>query len=477
MLSEKQLISFADSDARINIWQGAVRSGKTYISLWRFLHELCDGPDGEYVIITKTYDSFKRNLLPNLARMIGADAQYYYGKRELSIWGKTIHVVGADDERAESKIRGPTFAGAYVDEATIIPESVFKMLISRCAMHNAKIFVTTNPDSPFHWLKVDFIDNNPDVKSWKFTLDDNPELTQDNRDYLKRQYKGLWFRRFIQGDWVQAEGAIYDSFDPLLHVIDFPPGLPEYTIIGVDYGTTNPTSFVSVGVNRSKFPNCWVEDVYYYDSKVHNRQKTDTEYAEDLKRFIKERPVKAIYVDPSAASFKLELSKHNISNLYDAENEVIDGIRLVSNYMNNGTLKICRNCSHLIKEIQSYTWDHKSQKTGVDKPAKENDHACVVGSTLVLTIHGYVRIDELSEQFSGYLFNYNPQEEQFERDRFFSPSMTREMADVYELELEDGSTLQATGDHLILTRRGYIMLQDLTQSDMVVKWSINTLTA
>ena len=327
-------------------------------------------------MITRTYDTFKRNLLPQLTRMIGADVRYYAGKREMVIFGKTIHIVGADDERAENKIRGPTFQGAYVDEATIIPESVFKMLISRCAMKGAKIFATTNPDSPYHWLKKDYLDENPDVKSWKFKLDDNPELTKDEKEYLRRQYKGIWFQRFIEGKWVQAEGAIYDFFDTSIHLIDHPPGPAEFYIAGVDYGTTNPCSFVLIGINRSRYPNMWVESVYYYDSRLKQRQKTDSEYAEDLAKFIEGKPIKAIYIDPSAASFKLELSKSGIQNLYDAENEVIDGIRLVSKFLSNGTLKICRDCQELIKEIQGYIWDPKSMKMGVDKPLKERDHAC-----------------------------------------------------------------------------------------------------
>lgn len=374
-LSEKQLRSLRESDARINIWEGAVRSGKTYVSLWRWLKELTYGPKGEYCIITRTYDSFKRNLLPQLTRMIGSDVKYYSGKREMVIFKKTIHIVGADDERAESKIRGPTFSGAYVDEATIIPESVFKMLISRCAMGGAKIFATTNPDSPFHWLKKDYLTDNPDVKSWKFTLEDNPELTQDEKEYLRRQYKGIWFQRFIEGRWVQAEGAIYDFFDTSVHCIDHPPGNAEFYIVGVDYGTTNPCAFSLIGINRSRYPNMWVEQVYYWDSRAKQRQKTDSEYADDLAKFIQGKPVKAIYIDPSAASFKLELSRNGVSHLYDAENEVIDGIRLVSKFLSNGTLKICRNCQELIKEIQGYVWDSKSQKTGQDRPLKVSDHA------------------------------------------------------------------------------------------------------
>jgi PBSX family phage terminase large subunit len=373
-LSEKQRLSLIESTAKINIWQGAVRSGKTYISLWRFLKELTYGPKGEYVIISRTYDSFKRNILPLLTDMIGADIKYYYGKRELVVWDKTIHMVGADDDRSEAKIRGPTFSGAYVDEATIVPEAVFKMLISRCAMKDAKIFATTNPDSPYHWLKKEFIDNNPDVKSWQFTLDDNPELTSDEKAYLKRQYKGLWYQRFIEGRWVQAAGAIYDFFDPMLHVIDFPTSNPAYTIVGVDYGTTNPTAFVQLDINPDKYPNMWVSDVYYYDSREKQRQKTDTEYANDLKEFIRNKPVRAIYVDPSATSFKIECKRSEIYPIYDAENEVLDGIRLTAKYFNNGTLKICRNCQPLIHEIQSYIWDPKCTLSGIDKPLKEHDH-------------------------------------------------------------------------------------------------------
>jgi PBSX family phage terminase large subunit len=473
-LSEKQLFSLSDSDARINVWEGAVRSGKTYISLWRWLKELIYGPPGDYCIIARTYDSFKRNVLPQLTRMIGSDVKYYSGKREMVIYGKTIHIIGADDERAESKIRGPTFSGAYIDEISIIPSSVFRMLISRCAMKSAKIFGTTNPDSPYHWLKVDFLTNNPDVKSWKFTLDDNPEMTQDEKEYLKRQYKGIWYSRFIEGRWVVAEGAIYDFFDTSLHVIDLPPGPAEYYIVGCDYGTVNPCSFVLIGINRSRYPNIWVEDVYYWDSKVKQRQKTDSEYAADLEEFIKDKTVKAIYCDPSAASFKLELSRDGIANLYDAENEVLDGIRFVSKYMSNGTLKICRKCETLIKEIQGYVWDPRSAKTGEDKPLKDRDHACVVGSTLVLTEAGFVRIDQLPK--SGKIYNYNTYLGIFQEDYFTFVSMTRENAEIYELELDDGSMLSATGDHLILTSDGYKMLQDLKPIDKVVKWNINSST-
>lgn len=374
-LSPKQLLSLKESNARINIWEGAVRSGKTFVSLWRWLKEISKGPEGEYCMISRTYDSFKRNVFPILVNMIGTDAKYYAGKREMNIWGKTIHIIGANDERAEMKIRGPTFMGAYVDEATIIPETAFKMLVSRCAMGGARIFCTTNPDSPYHWLKREFLSDNSDVASWQFTLEDNPELTADEKGYLKRQYKGLWFQRFIEGKWVQAEGAVYSSFDEKYDVIDFPKSEAQYYICGVDYGTTNPCAFVLIGINFDKSPNMWVEEEYYFDSRKHQRQKTDGEYADDLARFLQGRNVRAVYIDPSAASFKAEIQKRGLDHIYEAVNEVNDGIRFFSKLLHQGTIKICRKCTHVIGEMQSYVWDPRSLKTGVDKPLKENDHS------------------------------------------------------------------------------------------------------
>ncbi len=374
--SPKQKQSIRESNARINVWEGAVRSGKTFASLWRFLDEIARGPHGDYVIICRTYDSFKRNLLVLLYTFIGVkDVDYSKGNRELNIYGKTIHIVGADDERAEAKIRGPTFYGAYVDEATIIPESVFMMLISRCAMGQAKIFATTNPDSPYHWFKTNFLENNPEVKSWQFNLDDNPQLPQVDKDYLTSQYHGIWHKRYIEGLWVQAEGAVYDSFDLNIHILKNLPDTVEQYIVGVDYGTTNPCSFVLIGIDRRKFPNIWVVKEYYFDSKVHQRQKTDSEYAEDLRRFVYQLPVSAIYLDPSAVSFRIELRKMGIENIYEAKNDVLDGIRFVNDLLSNGTLKIGCECKNLIKEIQSYAWDTKSGQRGIEKPLKQNDHA------------------------------------------------------------------------------------------------------
>lgn len=376
-MSEKQYQSIQEADARLNIWCGAVRSGKSHASMWRFLHFIRFGPPGPLIIVGRTTHTITRNIIDPMRAILGEYVKYWTGKQEMDIFGRKIFCISASDARAEGRIRGSTFVGAYVDEITLIPETFVKMLLSRLSMDGAKFFGTTNPDSPYHWLKRDFLDRADvlDLRTWHFKLEDNPSLGQDFVKQIKSEYSGLWYQRFIEGKWVQAEGAIYDFFDPNLHCLDFPTSSATFYIAGLDYGTVNPLACVLIGVNFDHYPNLWVEDEYYFSSKVAQRQKTDFEYADDIVNFLKGRHVKALYIDPSAASFKLELMKRGLDCLYDAENEVADGIRIVAQYLNQGTFKIMRNCKHLIAEFQSYVWDPKSAKLGVDRPLKENDHA------------------------------------------------------------------------------------------------------
>ena len=374
-LSPKQKKAIATSNKSINIWHGAVRSGKTYSSLIRFLIEISEAPDGEMAIICRDAFAFRRNILPVLFNLVGNDASYLEGKGLLQIWGRKIHVIGAHDVRAEGKIRGATFVGAYVDEATLIPHAAWLVLLQRCAMGGAKVFATTNPDSPSHWLKKDFLDNNQDVAGFYFNMLDNPALTQQERDYLARQHKGIWYKRFVLGDWCLAEGAIFDFFDEQIHTISKPPTNAQFYLVGVDIGFTNPTAFTLVGYNENVSPCLWVEKEYYWDSKEKG-SKTDSEYAADLLEFVSTRNnVKFIYVDPAAASFKIELKRReNSIPVRDANNNVLEGIRSLSSMLANGDLKILSSCRKLINEIQGYCWDPKAAEKGEDAPLKRFDH-------------------------------------------------------------------------------------------------------
>lgn len=380
-LSPKQIETIKESTAKINLWTGPVRSGKSFSSFIKWLEYIQHGPPiGDLVMCGKTQDSIKRNIVSPLCDLVGLDLRYYAGKREINLWGKKIELVGCNDSRAEEKIRGMTAAGIYMDEVTLLPQSFFMMALSRLSPDGSKLFGTSNPDSPYHWLKTEFIDQaeKKNVKNFVFDLEDNPSLSEQFKKDLKSQFSGLWYKRFIEGEWCLAEGTIYDFFDEKIHVIDLPPQNAKEYVIAVDYGTTNACAFGLFGYNNEAYPNVWLEDEYYWDSRKELRQKTDSEYAHDLKKFIGDKIVQAVIIDPSAASFKAECNYQSIDNIMDADNDVLNGIRFTSNMLGNGTFKITRKCQNMLKEMQTYVWDEASIKLGIDKPLKQNDHMCDV---------------------------------------------------------------------------------------------------
>lgn len=379
-LSKKQADFIRNSDARFNVAVGSVRSGKSVCANLAFLRFADTDIEGDFIILGRTERSIRNNILRPFSEYLGEYFHFQAGQRKIKLGKREIHVVGASDVKAEANIRGSTYAAALVDEVTVIPEPVFKQLTYRLSVPGAKLFATTNPDSPYHWFKQDYLDKGVkgsgaiDLKEWKFNFDDNPSLDAAYVEKIKAESHGLWYRRFIDGDWVLADGAIFDFFDESKHVIPHPPNRAREYAVGIDYGTTNPCAFALVGYNPETFPHLWLEKEYYYDSKKKNRQKTDSEYAQDLAKFTEGYPISAIYVDPSAASFKAEMRRAGIQNIMDADNDVMNGIRTMSELLNAGTFKICQGATNSIFEFSNYIWDGVAATKGVEKPLKQHDH-------------------------------------------------------------------------------------------------------
>ncbi|WP_244389520.1 PBSX family phage terminase large subunit [Pyramidobacter piscolens] len=387
ILFPKQIESCQRATARLNIWEGSVSSGKTYCSIWKWLSWLAlDAPKkGAFLMTGKTERTLQRNILDPIMNMIGEDRFTVRGG-EASFMGRTIYLCGASDARAENKIRGATLAGAYGDEITLWPESFFKMLLSRLRLPGARFFGTTNPDSPFHWLKVEYLDRESELnlKRFAFRLYDNVTLDPDYVSSIEREYTGLWYRRFILGEWCQAEGAIYDMFDESRHVVSTDELNRKYSLmeqcVGVDYGTGNPTAALLVNKYHSRPDHRYhAAAEYYYSSRARQRQKTDAEYVSDFESFYSQHNLSKftvpLVIDPSAASLKLEARRRGF-RVFDANNAVLDGIRTVGTLFSKNVLTIDPSCSNLRAELPTYVWDKKAQDAGQDVPVKANDHAC-----------------------------------------------------------------------------------------------------
>jgi PBSX family phage terminase large subunit len=344
---------------------------------------MIEGPPGSMMMVGKTIQTVERNVVVPMKDI--APIKYVKGSH-IELGNRVVYIVGANDERAEEKIRGSTLAGAYLNEVTLFPRTVFEQVMARCSIAGAKVFGDTNPDSPYHWLRKDFFENpdltESDLRRFRFKLEDNPILSDQYKDSLKRLYVGLWYRRMILGEWVAAAGAIYDIFDPNVHVVPFIPRVFDKIAVGIDYGTASVTTFIAAGRNNGKW---WVFREYYYDARKTFRQKSNDEFADDFLLFLSGDgyaddvgPINpaTVEIDPSASGLKVDLRKRGIMQLRNADNDVIEGIRTVYDALAAGDLYIQEACDNTQEEMSGYVWDEDAQEVGEDKPVKENDHTC-----------------------------------------------------------------------------------------------------
>lgn len=379
--SPKQASFLAHSDAFINIADGAVRSGKTHTAFAKLAEMALSGPPGEFVVVGKTERTAKRNVILPMMRLLPGAIRYVQGSGELYVFGRLCWVVGANDERASDKVQGLTSAGAYCNEVTLYPEDFWKTLVDRHSIDGSQILGDCNPNSPFHWLHKDYLTAGKPkefLKRWRFRLDDNPVLSETYKRNLEFAHPPgtLWHKRMVLGEWVMAEGAIYDMLDLEpggAHVVKVLPERFERVVVGVDYGTSNPTVFLAAG----KTGKTWtVFSESRYDASQNGRQRTDEEHSRVFGEWLSRLSVNpsSVEVDPSAASFKLQLRKDGVRGVRDADHSVLDGIRVVGTGLTSGTLKIHASCETLLSEMSTYSWDPKAQEKGEDKPLKTNDH-------------------------------------------------------------------------------------------------------
>lgn len=373
---------------QIALWSGAVRSGKTLASLLAFLIAVAAAPMQGLIVITgKTLQTIERNVIEPLqdVALFGVFADqvvHTQGAGVAYVLGRRVELIGANDVRAQGKIQGATMCLAYADEASLLPKGFWLMLLSRLSVPGARLLATTNPDGPGHWLRKDFILHARAVgmRVWKFQLSDNPSLTPEFVARLRRQYVGLWYRRYILGEWCLAEGAVYDMWDPRRHVVDILPPIQRWIALGIDHGTTNPFAALLLGLGRDR--RLYLTHEWRYDSKRSARALADVEYSERLRGWlasIEHGGVTGVHpdwtvVDPSAASFVAQLYRDGFTPTL-ADNSVVGRIRMISSLLAVDLLKVHRRCTGWIDEVPGYSWDPDKALKGEDAPIKTDDHS------------------------------------------------------------------------------------------------------
>ncbi|WP_277409897.1 PBSX family phage terminase large subunit [Lacrimispora xylanisolvens] len=368
------------------IADGAIRSGKTVCMSLSFIMWAMHRFKGQnFAMCGKTIGSFRRNVLFWLKLMLKSRGYRVVDHRsdnlvEISRGKVTnyFYIFGGKDERSQDLIQGITLAGVFFDEVALMPESFVNQATGRCSVDGSKYWFNCNPDGPYHWFKTNWIDEakKKNLIVLHFTMEDNLSLSEQIKARYRSMYSGVFYKRYILGLWAMAEGIIYDMFDVDRHVkkvVDFARLLIDGgRYVSIDYGTQNAMVFLLWNKGIDKKWYCTRE--YYYSGREKGKQKADSQYADDLEKWLEGTPVKAIIVDPSAASFITELNNRGYKTM-KADNDVEDGIRLVSTLLNTEKIVFSQSCINTIKEFASYIWDPKAADRGEDKPIKQHDHA------------------------------------------------------------------------------------------------------
>lgn len=382
-LKQKKLLFWHEKgspheDKDIVIADGAIRSGKTIACICSFIRWSLKRYKGEnFILAGKTIGSLKKNLIGPLQQILSAwGLKYEYNRSEnyILIGDNTYYMYDANNEKSQDRLQGLTAAGALADEVALFPKNFVDQMIGRCSVDGAKIFMNCNPAGPYHFIKTEFIDKfkEKEILYLHFTMDDNLSLAEKVKERFRRMFSGVFYKRYILGLWVQAEGLVYDMFEEIKHKVKTVLRAYKEFYVSCDYGTQNATVFLLWG----KFGEKWyLVDEYYYSGRDNGKQKTDEEYYLDLDKFINGKRIKAIIIDPSAASFIACIKKHGKYKIRKAKNDVLEGIRNVGTCLCDQLILFNDKCLNTFKEFFSYVWDEKAIERGEDKPVKVMDHA------------------------------------------------------------------------------------------------------
>lgn len=388
---------------RINILEGSVRSGKTWISavMWGFW-VASSTKEGAYLMAGKTLTTLRRNVLEPMRGLFGECFTYSLSKKEARLFGRHVYLEGAANAQAESKIRGMTLNGAYCDELSLFPEEFFAMLLSRLSVSGAKLLATTNPDNPGHWLKRNYLDNPAlDLLDLKFTLEDNPYLPAEYVRSLRTEYTGVYYDRFILGNWVAAEGRIYEDFsekclispEKLRTRLSAAPLVTS--VVGVDYGGNKSASaFVHTGYDAG-FRNVYVLSEHY-DRRNASAESLITAFADYISSERERFPTLEMACCDSAEQLLIKSFRSAVSlEVRNAmKKQVSTRINMVNRLISSGRLHVSTECPHLIDALKSAVWDESS----IHKDIRLDD-----GSTNIDSLDAF---EYSLERFERELFRY-----------------------------------------------------------------------
>ena len=471
--------------------RGSKKSKTT--ALW-FIYNMMKYPDANALVVRRVYSTIRESCFEELLWAIdqlGYSHLWSYTVSPLKLTylptGQVILFRGMDNATKITSIavHKGYLCWVWIEEAyEILNEAEFDKLYMSIRGYIPKstglfkqFTLTFNPWSQDSWLKTRFFDNPNPKKVWTgtTTFRDNEFLGPDDieryLEWYERDPRGA--RVVCDGDWGIAEGLIYTNWEELPLDFDISAIFKRDDIkfsFGLDFGyTVSYNAFVAFAIDLKS------REIWVYD-EMYNRGMTNLEIARTICQmgYGKEE----IWADSADKKSIFELQqglveevpqdngtvtyeKWQLPNIHAAmkgPDSVSNGIQRLQSFK----IWVMPKCRNMIINLNNYAWEVDKDGKYTGKPIKEWDHLCLVGDTHIITSEGSKNLSDIREgDIVLSHLGWRP---------VTAFAMTDDDAEIWELVLENGTTLEGTWNHPIITIDGVKYLRDITQSDKVILW-------
>lgn len=470
-------IPFMEDRSPLILSTGSAGGGKTFAAFLKVHRFLKAYPGAIFLMVRKSYRSMVNTTLLNYKGVIANNdksIKHIESKQRFEYSnGSMLAYGGMHGEEEREAIRGVGLAsgldGFLMEEATGFEEDDLNELLARLRGRASDYrfgLLLTNPGAPNHWIHQRLILSKV-AKIYYSSAADNPSNPADYIDSLNR-LTGILYQRLVLGKWVQAEGVIYDNFDPehnvtfdaeYNHELPVTWALDDGYAYGQGVGTASYHPRVILFAQETPTGGFNVFDEYTACNEL-----SEVTVANALARPYL-RP-QAAYADSSAAELRGRLWNAGIMTVA-ATHPVHEGIKNLRRLICDGNgvrlFRVHPRCKELIREFVSYRYDDNSTvvKIGERQPLKLDDHhvdTCLIAGTKIATLRGDIPIEQVivGDQVltrQGY-------------QRVSDAGMTNPSADVLTVTFDDGTTLTGTGNHpLQVEVLGWVELRNLRIGD------------
>lgn len=367
-------------DRDMVIADGAIRSGKTVAMICGFfLWSLSSFPEGEtFILAGKTVGALKRNVIKLALEILTAwGLPYHYvssgDEARIEVGANTYYLYDAHNERSQDRLQGLTAAGALADEVALFPQNFIEQMIGRCSVVGAKLWLNCNPESPAHYVKTELIDKAAEkgIYHLHFLMDDNLALSPKTRSMYTRMYAGVFYRRFILGEWAMTDGLVYQLFadDPRQFTVRELPQI-HHAVVGVDFGGTKSAhSFTLTGFTPGYQQVVALDEFYHDNTKdgVMSPAQVEAAFVDFVRRAKQRYRVYEVYCDSAEQTMIQGLRIAAVREHLGVEvknaikGPINDRIAFFSSMMAQGRFKICDCCKATIKALREAVYDPKEK--------------------------------------------------------------------------------------------------------------------